>query len=67
MESCLFDYRDQFIVLYLEDILVYSKRFEDHLKHIRLIVGRLREKRLKIKASNDILYQRWEAFLCHIV
>ena len=30
MESCFYDYQDQFILPYLDDILVYSKTFEDH-------------------------------------
>ncbi|GBG84029.1 hypothetical protein CBR_g37905 [Chara braunii] len=34
---------DDFVIVYLDDILVYSKTLEDHQKHLRLVLGKLRE------------------------
>ena len=36
MEQCFQDYRDDFIVPYIYDLLVYSKDFNNHVVHLRL-------------------------------
>ena len=51
-------------MLYLDDILIYSKKFEGHLQHIRLTLKRLREKVWTWKKN---FFQRQVAFLGHIV
>ena len=43
MEPCLGEYRDDFAIPYLDDLLVYSGSFEDHLKHVRLVLQRLKK------------------------
>ncbi|MEO0901168.1 MAG: reverse transcriptase family protein, partial [Bacteroidota bacterium] len=49
MEQCFQDYRGQFIVPYLDDLLVFSKNFDDHLKHLELTLQRLRKYGVKLK------------------
>ena len=39
-------YLDQFVVVYLDDILVYSRNKEDHVKHVRIVLQVLRENKL---------------------
>lgn len=56
----------QFVVP-LDNILVYSKTFEDHQQNIRLTLRRVREKCVKMNASRGMLFQRQVAFLGHIV
>lgn len=51
----------------LDNILVYSKTFEDHQQNIRLTLRRVREKCVKMNASRGMLFQREVAFLGHIV
>ena len=58
MESCLGEYRDDFAIPYLDDLLVYSGNFEDHLKHVRLVLQRLKKYGIKIKASKLQLFKR---------
>ena len=58
MESCLGEYRDDFAIPYLDDLLVYSGNFEDHLKHVRVVLQRLKEYGIKIKASKRQLFKR---------
>ena len=58
MESCLGEYRDDFAVPYLDDLLVYSGSFEEHLRHVRLVLQRLKKYGIKIKASKCQLFKR---------
>ena len=67
MERCVKDYRDDFVVPYLDDLLVYSKSFDDHLTHLRLVLRRLRRHGVKIKASKCALFKKEVAYLGRIV
>ena len=49
MNDVMFDYFDTFVVVYLDDIVVYSKTLTEHEKHLRLVFQRLRENRLYVK------------------
>lgn len=40
------DYIEVFIVVYLDNIVIYSESLEDHLHHVRLVLSRLREHQL---------------------
>ncbi|XP_027167083.1 uncharacterized protein LOC113767103 [Coffea eugenioides] len=42
-------YLDQFVVVFIDDILVYSKNMEDHEKHLRIVLQTLREHQLYAK------------------
>ena len=46
MNSVLGDYVDKFAMVYLDDILIYSKTKEDHYRHLRCVLERLREAKL---------------------
>ena len=58
MESCLGEYRDDFAIPYLDDLLAYSGYFEDHLKHVRLVLQRLKKYGIKIKVSKCQLFKQ---------
>jgi hypothetical protein len=51
MNSIFMDYQDKFIVVYLDDILIYLKHKEEHAEHLRLVLAKLREHRLYAKFS----------------
>jgi len=44
-------YLDQFVVVFIDDILAYSRSEEEHEQHLRTILQVLRDKRLYAKAS----------------
>lgn len=43
MNDVLYDHIDQFVVIYLDDIVIYSGSYEKHLKHLKLAFTWLRE------------------------
>jgi hypothetical protein len=42
-------YLDKFVVVFIDDILIYFKTAEEHGEHLRLVLGILREKQLYAK------------------
>ena len=44
-------YVDQFVVVFIDDILVYSKSMEEHVYHLRTVLQTLREHQLYAKFS----------------
>ena len=66
MESCLADYRDQFEGPYLDDVLVYSNSFEDHVNHLQLMLQQFKGKGIKLKPSKCSFFQKQVTFLVYI-
>ena len=61
MNDVLADYLDDFVVVFLDDILVYSKTIEDHVVHLRKVLQKLRDHQLFAKASKcEIAYESIE-------
>src|SRR4051812_4017827 len=46
MNKVFMDYLDKFVVVFIDDILVYSKTEEEHAEHLRVVPGTLHEHRL---------------------
>lgn len=67
MENCLSDMRDEYAVPYLDDILVYSETFEDHVEHVRSVLKQLKAKGVKLKAEKCQLFQSSVKYLGRIV
>ena len=61
MNDVLADYLDDFVIVFLDDILIYSKTIEDHVVHLRKVLQKLREHQLFAKASKcEIAYESIE-------
>jgi hypothetical protein len=45
------EYLDRFVVVFIDDILIYSKSESDHEKHLRLVLQKLRDNQLYAKYS----------------
>ncbi|XP_019242847.1 PREDICTED: uncharacterized protein LOC109223039, partial [Nicotiana attenuata] len=51
MHSVFRPYLDSFVIVFIDDILVYSRSREDHEQHLRTVLQTLREKKLYAKFS----------------
>ena len=49
MNNIFHDYLDKFVIIYLNDILIYSKTKKEHLKHLHTILKPLRKHKLYAK------------------
>ncbi|KAD4180334.1 hypothetical protein E3N88_28925 [Mikania micrantha] len=60
-------YLDKFVIVFIDDILIYSKTKEEHEKHLKLILELLRKEQLYAKFSKCEFWMREVPFLGHIV
>ena len=67
MNRVLQPYLDQFVVVFIDDILVYSETEEKHDEHLRIVLQVLREKELYAKFSKCEFWLREVTFLGHVV
>jgi len=58
---------DKFVVVFIYDILIYSKTQEEHAEHLRLVLGILREKQLYAKLSKCEFWMDEMQFLDHVI
>src|SRR5436190_19763325 len=67
MNFVLQDFLGKFVAVYLDDIIIYSRTFEQHIDHIQLIFEALRTATLKIKLKKGFFCFPNIAFLGYIV
>src|SRR5436309_5336506 len=67
MNFVLQDFLGKFVAVYLDDIIIYSRTFEQHIDHIQLVFEALRTATLKIKLKKGFFCFPNIAFLGHIV
>ncbi|WVZ58178.1 hypothetical protein U9M48_008473 [Paspalum notatum var. saurae] len=67
MNKVFMDYLDKFVVVFIDDILIYSKTEEEHEEHLRLVLQKLREHKLYAKLSKCEFWLDQMPFLGHIV
>ncbi|KAL5831658.1 hypothetical protein ACOSQ4_017012 [Xanthoceras sorbifolium] len=60
-------YLDQFVIVFIDDILVYSSSKEEHAEHLKIIFQTLREHQLYAKLSKCQFWLNKVAFLEHVV
>ncbi|XP_028099027.1 uncharacterized protein LOC114298613 [Camellia sinensis] len=58
---------DQFVVVFIDDILVYSKSKEQHEEHLRIVLQILREKKLFAKLKKCEFWLESASFLGHVI
>ena len=60
-------YVDQFVVVFIDDILVYTKDARKHGQHLKIVLVTLREKKLYAKLNKCDFWLKKVSFLGHIV
>jgi hypothetical protein len=67
MNNVFMEYLDKFVVVLIDDILVYSETEEGHEEHLRLVLEKLRANRLYAKFRKCEFWLSQVAFLGHVI
>lgn len=67
MNDIFREYLNRCVIVFIEDILIYSKSQEEHERHQGMVLGKLREHKLYAKLSNCSFWQRRIGFLGHVI
>jgi hypothetical protein len=67
MNNVLRKYLDKFVIVFIDDILIYAKNKEEHKEHLRQVLKTLREHQLYAKFSKCEFYQDKVQYLGHVV
>ncbi|CAC5404284.1 Transposon Ty3-G Gag-Pol polyprotein,Transposon Ty3-I Gag-Pol polyprotein,Retrovirus-related Pol polyprotein from transposon 297 [Mytilus coruscus] len=67
MSNVLRGHNWQFVLVYVDDILVFSRSFEEHLSHLEQVFTRLRDANLTMKQSKCVFAAKEVKYLGHII
>ena len=67
MQSIFADVLDSIVIIFLDDILIFSKTLEDHRHHVAEVLQRLRKHKLYGKLSKCEFMRRSISFLGHVI
>jgi hypothetical protein len=67
MNNVFIEELDKFVIVFIDDILVYSKNVEEHEKHLRVVLGKLRAHKLYTKFSKCEFWLEKISFVGHIL
>jgi microcompartment protein CcmK/EutM len=67
MNSVFMPELDKFVVVFIDDILIYSRSMEEHEEHLRIVLQRLREHQLYAKFSKCEFWIKEVPFLGHVI
>jgi hypothetical protein len=67
MNKVFMEYLDKFVVVFIDDILVFSKNEEEHAEHLRLVLEKLREHKLYAKFSKCEFWLDSVPFLGYVI
>nr|GEZ95931.1 putative reverse transcriptase domain-containing protein [Tanacetum cinerariifolium] len=67
MNQIFHEFLDKFVIIFIDDILVFSKSKEEHEDHLRTVLQTLRQEKLYAKFSKCEFWLSSVAFLGHIV
>jgi hypothetical protein len=67
MNKVFMEYLDKFIVVFIDDILVYSRNEGEHEGHLHFVLQKLRDHRLYAKLSKCEFWLKQVAFLGHVI
>ncbi|CAO2034186.1 unnamed protein product [Urochloa humidicola] len=67
MNKVFMEELDKFVVVFINDILIYSETVEEHEEHIRIVLEKLRQNKLYAKFSKCEFWMEEVAFLGHVL
>jgi hypothetical protein len=67
MNKVFMEYLDKFVVVFIDDILIFSKNEEEHNKHLCKVLQKLRENQLYAKLNKCEFWVTKVSFLGHII
>jgi hypothetical protein len=67
MNKVFMEYLDKFVVVFIDDILVYSRSEEEYKEHHRLVLQKLQDHKLYAKLSKCEFWLKQVAFLGHVI
>ena len=67
MNSVLAPFLRKFVLVFIDDILIYSASWVDHLKHLRMVFEKLREHQFYLKRSKCAFGKTELLYLGHII
>ena len=67
MEDCMGDLHLKFCLLYLDDVIIFSRTYEEHLERLTAVFEKLREAGLKLSPSKCHFFRREIKYLGHVI
>jgi hypothetical protein len=67
MNNVLNKFLDKFVLVFIDDILIYSKNIKEHEEHLRILLQVLREHQLYAKFNKCEFFQKQIHFLVHVL
>ena len=67
MHQTFREYLDDFVLVFLDDILIFSKTLEEHERHVKAVLDKLRASKLYAKESKCEFFKTEVEFLGHMV
>lgn len=62
MNNTVHQYLDMFVIVYLDDILIYSKSEQQHIEHVKMVLEKLSRRHLLLKPEKCEFPQRSGVF-----
>jgi hypothetical protein len=59
--------KDKFVLVYLDNVIIFSKTFEKHIQHVKEVMKRVRDANLKLKVEKCYFAAKELQFLRHVV
>lgn len=67
MDECLGELNMKICIIYLDDLIIFSKDFDEHLERLDIVLTRLKECNLKLSAEKCFFIKQKVKFLGHVV
>ena len=67
VNKTLQSYLDRFAITYINDILVYFDIYDQHIRHVKMVLDALKQKKLKIKAEKCRFHVKKITFLGFVI